>query len=96
MTITRKNKHSRMKTRKVSGYIGPLHKGDLTQFGYKAYNSSEKRHSSLKLAIGKYGALSVWRKINAIYVLSKNRNPELGAIYNNDRNWIMKQFKLTK
>ena len=96
MVVTRKSKERSSKTRKVPGYIGPLHKGDLTQFGYKANISSVKRHVALKLAIQKYGALSVWRKVNAIYVLSKNRYPELSAKYNIDRNWIMNNFKVAK
>lgn len=96
MTSTRKNIKSGAKKTIKKGYIGKLHKGDLTQFGYKAHISSEKRHEALKLAIKQYGALSVWRKINAIYVLSKNRYPALSAKYNVDRNWIMKNFPLRK
>ena len=88
MTSTRKNIKS--------GAKKTIKKGDLTQFGYKAHISSEKRHEALKLAIKQYGALSVWRKINAIYVLSKNRYPALSAKYNVDRNWIMKNFPLRK
>jgi len=76
--------------------IGPLRKGDLSQFGYVKIMdlTKEERHTALRKAIAKYGTLSIWKKINVLYVYNKNTNPELSSLYNEDRNWIKDNYEL--
>ena len=90
--ITKKGNPKRITTKG----IGPLRKGELTQFGYtKIMNLSLKeRHEAIEKAIKQLGSLSVWKKINALYVYTKNTNPILSAKYNEDRNWIRINFGL--
>jgi len=72
--------------------IGPLVKGDLTQFGFHFANSAADRRVSLHLAIMKYNALSIFRKLNAIAVLQKNRNPTISKKAKADANWIRNNY----
>lgn len=74
--------------------IGPLRKGELVRFGYKSSSQSQERHAALKKAVNELGQLSVWRKLNAIYVYNKNTNPTLAAKYNADRNWVRATYGL--
>lgn len=71
--------------------IPPLRKGDLTQFGYKLSNNAQSRHIALGKAIKKYGKLSVFRKVNALVVLFKNK-PHYESKLKADRNWIDKHI----
>ena len=87
---TRRNSRKGISTRK----IGPLKKGELLRFGYKAILSSTERHTALKRAVAKYGSLSVWKKINVLYVYSKYSNPALHKKYDADRNWIRRTYGL--
>ena len=68
--------------------IGPLAKGTLSKFGYKASASDRVRHAALLKAIAAYGPLVVYRKLNAIMVLQKRRNPSLSEIYRANRNFV--------
>ena len=74
------------------GGIGILRKGELTQFGYTGKNHIKERHKAIVLAIKHFGSLSVWRKLNAIYVYTKNTNTLLSSIYNEDRNWVKNTY----
>ena len=76
------------------GGIGILRKGELTQFGYRVKNSVQERHKALVQAIRYFGSLGVWRKLNAIYVYTKNTNPLFSSIYNDDRNWVRNKYGL--
>lgn len=76
--------------------IGPLRKGELTQFGYEKVQtlSLRTRHKALAKAVEKYGSLSVWKKINVLYVYNKYTNPALSTLYNADKNWIKTTYGL--
>ena len=50
------------------------------------------RRKSLKCAVKKYGALSTFRKLNAIAILNKNRSSELSKKMIKDRNWVKKTY----
>ena len=84
------------KTRKGSGRpgIGPLHKGDLAEFGYKnvATLSQKRRHLALVRAVRVYGPLSVFRKLNAVYVYTRHTAPVSSAIFKLDRDWIQEYY----
>jgi len=83
--LTRRNKKSR---------IGTLKKGLLIKFGYQNVTqlSLEQRHEALQKAIRAYGALSVFRKLNAIYVYNRKTNPSHSRIFKTDRDWVRLQF----
>jgi hypothetical protein len=79
-------------TRKCVKGIGKLRKGQL--LGYHATLSLSKRHAILQKAIAKYGALSVFRKLNAIYVYNKASSPASSATFLADRNWIKATYMM--
>jgi hypothetical protein len=95
---TRKQKGG--KTRKLYGPgrerpgIGPLRKGELTEFGYKNVTtlSECRRHVALAKAVRVYGALSVFRKLNAVYVYTRYTAPVSSAIFKVDRDWIKEYY----
>jgi hypothetical protein len=80
--------------KRIQPGIGPLRKGELARFGYiSVKNMSENdRHKALDKAIKELGSLSVWRKLNAVYVYNKNTNPLISDIYNEDRNWVKETY----
>jgi hypothetical protein len=65
-----------------------LKKGHLTKYGYHADLSQSARHEALKKALGEYSSLSLFRKLNAVYVLNKNRDKKRAATFKADANWV--------
>ena len=43
---------------------------------------------SLNKALGEYSSLSLFRKLNAVYVLNKNRDKKRAATFKADANWV--------
>jgi hypothetical protein len=80
----RRSQTSRRKTRRLF----TLKKGDLTKYGYHANLSKTARHKALKKARAQYQPLSLSRKLNAVYVLNKNRDKKRAAIFKQDANWV--------
>ena len=76
--------------------IGPLRKGDLSRFGYDHVTgmTEEARHAALTKAKAAYGSLTLWRKLNALYVYTRNTSPASSAIFKVDRDWIRATFGL--
>ena len=72
--------------------IGPLKKGDLSQYGYSSDKPMEARHKSISKAVKKYGSTPVFRKLNALYVYNKNRDPVRSAKFKKDRDFVKKAF----
>lgn len=74
--------------------IGPLRKGDLKRFGYTdvASMSEGRRHLALAAAVRAYGSLTVWRKLNAIYIYTRNTAPAASRVFKADRDWIKSYF----
>lgn len=70
--------------------IGPLRSGDLERFGYTQVMtlSKPRRHIALAAAVREYGSLTVWRKLNAIYVYTKRTSPISSRIFKADRDWV--------
>ena len=70
--------------------IGPLRKGDLKRFGYShvVAMSEGRRHLALAAAVKAYGSLTVWRKLNALFVYTRHTSPASSAIFKADRDWI--------
>ena len=48
------------------------------------------RQKAVKKAVKKYGALSVFRKLNALYILNKNRQPGNAKVFLVDREFVNK------
>jgi len=74
--------------------IGPLKEGELSRYGYKARASEADRHKALKKAIDVYGALNVFRKLDAVAKLTMRTAPEVHKIFVADRKWIQNNFVL--
>lgn len=74
--------------------IGPLRKGDLAVFGYSDVKSMTEgaRHLALARAVAAYGSLTVWRKLNAIYVYGRRTAPASSSIFKADRDWVKSQY----
>jgi len=74
--------------------IGTLKKGLLIKFGYQNVTqlSLQERHEALTKAIRAYGPLSVFRKLNAVYVYNRKTNPSHSRIFKIDRDWTRLQF----
>jgi hypothetical protein len=71
--------------------IGTLRKGLLAKYGYQDVTSLSviQRHTALNKAIRAYGALSVSRKLNAVYVYNRKTNPSAARIFKADRDYVL-------
>jgi len=78
--------------------IGLLRKGDLAQFGYDHVTDmlKKRRHEALAHAVKAYGALSVFRKLNAVYVYTRNTAPASSAVFKADRDWIKEHYGISR
>jgi hypothetical protein len=66
-----------------------LEKGTLTKYGYHVNLNEDMRHQSLKKAMHSgLKPLSVFRKLNALYVLNKNKDKVNALIYKKDSEWV--------
>jgi hypothetical protein len=72
----------------------PIEKGKLSKFGYSISKSDRARHTALNKAVDRYGALSVWRKLNAQVILRKSRQPKAREVFEEDADWVREQFKV--
>lgn len=74
--------------------IGPLRKGELAKHGYSFRATEEKRRAALRHAIAEFGALGVYRKLNAVSKLMERTVPAAANTFAKDRNWIRGTFGL--
>ena len=72
--------------------IGPLRKGELRKHGYIYRKSANERHSALRRAVKEYGALGVYRKLNAVAKLSSRTEPNISKVFKADRNWVKEEM----
>jgi len=70
--------------------IGTLRKGTL--MGYHAKDTQRTRRATLRKVVRTVGALSAFRKLNAVAVYSKKRAPGTAKTFKRDRNWVRKTF----
>ena len=77
--------------------IGPIRKGELSKYGYTEVRllRVNERRNALKKAISALTPLSVWKKLNVIYVYNKLKNPELAAIFISDRDWVKTTYGIS-
>jgi hypothetical protein len=71
-----------------------LKAGELSRFGYDHVVSmtARQRQVALRKAQAEYGSLSLFRKLNALYVYTRNSSPASSAIFLMDRNWVRSTF----
>lgn len=74
--------------------IGKLRKGELIKYGYQYRLSDRLREKALKNAVKVYGALSVYRKLDAVAKLSVRTAPDASKIFKRDREWIREHFDI--
>lgn len=72
--------------------IGKLKTGSLSRYGYDPDYDELTRHTALQRAAQKYGALTLFRKLNAVAVLTRNTDPYRSTIYLADRDWVKYMF----
>lgn len=72
----------------------PLTRGSLGAYGYTNVKETVavKRRAALRRAVVAEGPLPVFRKLNALSVLNKNRSPPTSAIFEADRDWVRRTF----
>ena len=66
--------------------------GALVSLGYSARAPLKKRRAALKKAVRKYGPTTVYKMLNAQYVLRKRVQRDLGETFRRDRNWVKREF----
>lgn len=76
--------------------IGKLRKGELIKYGYQYRLSDSLREKALKKAVERYGALSVYRKLNAVAKYSVRTAPDASKVFARDRDWIRGNYELKK
>lgn len=72
--------------------IGPLRRNQLSKYGYHTNIPENKRDEALDKAVKEYGALSVFRKLNALAVYNKNRAPRVASIAKHDRDVVKQTY----
>ncbi len=70
--------------------IGKLKKGALAPYSIK--DNTKVREEILRKKVKSYGALDVFRKLNAVATLQKNTNPANSRKFIRDRNWVRRTF----
>ncbi len=70
--------------------IGALKKGNLVRFGYERIAGLDiaARRAALKRAVDAYGALTVWRKLNALSIYTRRTSPVTSRVAKADMDWI--------
>ncbi len=74
--------------------IGSLRKGELIKYGYSYRLADSARQKALKKAVKAYGALSVYRKLDAVTKYSVRTAPDASKIFERDRDWVKANFEL--
>jgi hypothetical protein len=66
----------------------------LSKYGYGAKKPEHERHVALNKAIAEYGALTTYRKLDAVAKLAVRRAPGISKIFEKDRNWVRSKHSL--
>jgi Family of unknown function (DUF5771) len=74
--------------------FGPLKKGDLKKHGYIYHKKADDRHAAIKKAVKEFGALGVYRRLDAVAKLSKRTVPEASKVFSVDRDWLKSHYEL--
>jgi len=78
--------------------IGELKEGELSQFGYDhvVKMSTTDRRIALRKAVETYGSLTVWKKLNARSIYTRNTSPKSSLLFLRDRNWVKRTYGIRK
>ena len=68
--------------------FGTLKKGQLKKYGYVYRQTREARHAALRRAVKDYGALDLFRKLDAVAKLTRRTVPEASRVFKSDREWV--------
>jgi Family of unknown function (DUF5771) len=74
--------------------IGPLREGELKKHGYSSMLPKEERHDALTKAMKEFGALGVFRKLDAVAKLSEHTQPKTSRKFAEDRDWLRDHYIL--
>ena len=74
--------------------LGPLRKGELAKHGYSFRVPEGQRRAALKSAVEEFGALGVYRKLNAVAKLTSKTIPDAAKVFGTDRNWLKSSYSL--
>tara|TARA_Y100001970_G_scaffold225915_1_gene279149 strand:- start:791 stop:1933 length:1143 start_codon:yes stop_codon:yes gene_type:complete len=83
-------KHSRLQ--KPGKGIGPLKKDVLKKYGYSTKIKQKDRRNALRYAVIEHPPLRIFRRMNAIRILTKRTNPTVSATLLKDMKWFRKYF----
>lgn len=72
--------------------VGPLRKGELKKHGYSFRISESERRRALNSAVKEFGALGVYRKLNAVGKLAMRTLPNAARTFKADRNWVTRKY----
>lgn len=95
---SKSKRRSPKKSKQRSPYridVSGLKKNSLAKYGYSSSKGVRSRHIALGKAVKAYGPHVVWKKLNVVGILNKNRSPTTSAIFIQDKNWIKLKFLKT-
>jgi hypothetical protein len=53
---------------------------------------ASERRKALARALKHEDPLPVFRKLNALYIMNKNKHPTTAAVFEADRNWVKNNY----
>lgn len=68
-------------------------KHSLHTFGYSSKLKAADRREKLGKAVKKKGYLPIMRRVNAIAIVNRNRNPTASKKFRADVEWLKKKFR---
>lgn len=69
-----------------------LDRYSLTKHGYSSKGKMIERREALKKAVKAYGPEKVWKKLNLVGILNKNRSPQTSRVFIMDKNWLKRTY----
>ncbi len=75
--------------------FGSMKRRELLKHGYHYSLPINARRKALEAAIGEYTPLYVYKKLNAVSVLSKNVKPAASTIFAEDSMWVKKKYNIS-
>lgn len=69
-----------------------LDRYSLTKHGYSSKGKMIERREALKKAVNAYGPEKVWKKLNLVGILNKNRSPKTSRVFIMDKNWLKRTY----
>ena len=69
-----------------------LDRYSFTKHGYSSKGKMIERREALKKAVKAYGPEKVWKKLNLVGILNKNRSPQTSRVFIMDKNWLKRTY----